>query len=377
MKMLIIGANSALSTLQFTLNHSLPRKTDVSVFCLNTNEKVNGDEGMVFYGAPNSACGSVKISDSSIEFDLNSVPSHIKKFAITATLDQGVFGEQDNIRLKGTDFECLLETQDRSERALILLEIYKHHNAWKVRFVGQGFNGGLQPLAELYGVDVADVAVADVAVADVAVADVATETPVPKPIAPPTNLSKISLTKSAPKVDLSKRAGDLGLIKVNLNWNKKAGGFFASKIDLDLGAFIELDNGHRQIIQALGDSFECSPYIKLLADDQTGASKQGTWLHIDGNKLQDVKQIIIFAFIYKGVTNWNKIDAKVTLHVPEMPPIETKLTEQDKNNSFCAIAAITVNNGFVNVEQLNRLFLGHEDCDEAFGWGFNWKLGSK
>jgi tellurite resistance protein TerA len=46
--------------------------------------------------------------------------------------------------------------------------------------VGQGFNGGLQPLAELYGVDVA-----------------ADETPVPKPIVPPVNLSKISLTISA------------------------------------------------------------------------------------------------------------------------------------------------------------------------------------
>jgi tellurite resistance protein TerA len=120
MKMLIIGANSTLSTLQFTLNHNLSRKIDVSIFCLNINGKVNGDQGMVFYGAPNSACGSVKISDSSIEFDLNTVPSNIKKFAITATLDQGVFGKQDDIKLKGTDFECLLATQDRSEKARVI-----------------------------------------------------------------------------------------------------------------------------------------------------------------------------------------------------------------------------------------------------------------
>lgn len=368
--MLIIGANSALSTLQFTLNHNLPRKTDVSVFCLNANGKVNGDEGMVFYGAPNSVCGSVKISDSSIEFDLNTVPSNIKNFAITATLDQGVFGEQDDIKLKGTDFECLLETQDRSEKALILLDIYKHNNAWKVRFVGQGFNGGLQPLAELYGVDVANDTGTDGT-------DVADQTPRPKPIAPPINLSKISLTKSAPKVDLPKRAGDLGLIKVNLNWNKKAGGFFASKTDLYFGAFIELNNGDRKIIQVLGNSFEFSPYIKLLANDRTGASQNGAWLHIDGDKLQDVKQIVIFTFIYKGVANWDKIGAQVTLHVPGMPPIETKLTEQNKNKNFCAVAAISVNNGFVNVEQLNRLFSGHEECDAAFGWGFNWKFGTE
>ena len=87
MEMLIMGANSALSTLQFTLNHNLPRKKDVSIFCININGKVKGDQGMVFYGAPNSACGSIKIRDSSIEFDPNTVPSNIKKFVITATLD--------------------------------------------------------------------------------------------------------------------------------------------------------------------------------------------------------------------------------------------------------------------------------------------------
>jgi tellurite resistance protein TerA len=174
-----------------------------------------------------------------------------------------------------------------------------------------------------------------------------------------------------------KSAGDLGLIKANLNWNKKAGGFFASKTDLYLGAFIELNNGDRKIIQVLGSSFEFSPYIKLLANDRTGASQNSEWLHIDGDKLQDVKQIVIFTFIYKGVANWDKVNAQVTLHVPGMPPIETKLTEQDQDKSFCAVAAISVNNGFVNVEQLNRLFSGHEECDEAFGWGFNWKFGTK
>jgi tellurite resistance protein TerA len=341
------------------LNHGFTNATDVSVFCLSENGKVNDDNGMVFYGMPHSPCGTVKLVSGAIEFDLNKVPDNINKFAVTATLDHGTFSGQANIKLNATDFECLLETASRTEKALILLEIYKRNNTWKVRFVGQGFNGGLQPLAELYGVEVAN------------------DSPPVEPAVKPINLSKISLTKADPKIDLTKRAGDLGLIKANLNWNQQSGGFFKSKIDLDLGAFVELNNGQREIVQALGNQFEFTPYIKLLADDRTGASRDGEWLHIDGDKIQDVKRIIIFAFIYKGSVNWGEANAEVTLYVPGMPPIETKLTEQDKSKRFCAIAELSVNNSTVKVEQLNRLFNGHKECDQAFCWGFKWKAGSK
>lgn len=358
MKTLSIGSNTELSKQKFTLNHGLPDSTDISIFCLGPNGKVYGDDGMVFYGMPNSPCGTIKLLNGFIEFDLHKIPNNIEKLAITATLDDGAFSGQKNIKLNSDDFECMLETSDRTEKALILLEVYKRNNTWKVRFVGQGFNGGLEPLAKHFGVEIEKAAPPQ---------------PTPKPI----NLSKISLTKAKPKVDLTKRAGSIGLIKANLNWTQGSSGFFNSAIDLDLGAFIELNNGNRGIVQALGDMFEYQPYIKLLGDDRTGNNTDGEWLHIDGNKIQDVKRIIIFAFIYEGSANWNKANAKVTLHVPDMGPIETKLTEESRSRGFCAIAELTVNNGTVKVEQLNRLFGGHVECDKAFGWGFKWQQGSK
>ncbi|MBL0910660.1 TerD family protein, partial [Pectobacterium carotovorum] len=42
----------------------------------------------------------------------------------------------------------------RTEKALILGEVYRHNSGWKFRALGQGFNGGLEPLAINYGVDV-------------------------------------------------------------------------------------------------------------------------------------------------------------------------------------------------------------------------------
>ncbi|MBI6547338.1 VWA domain-containing protein [Xenorhabdus sp. VLS] len=40
------------------------------------------------------------------------------------------------------------------EKALILIQIYRHQGQWKIRALGQGFNGGLAPLAMNFGVDV-------------------------------------------------------------------------------------------------------------------------------------------------------------------------------------------------------------------------------
>ena len=148
-------------------------------------------------------------------------------------------------------------------------------------------------------------------------------------------------------------------------------------MDLDFGAYIELTNGNKKIIQALGGDVEYAPYITLLKDERAGGNTDVESLHIDGNEIQNVKRITIFAFVYEGSVNWIKADAKVTLDVPGMVPIEMRVTENSFSKRFCAIAELTVNEGIVKVEQLNRLFAGHQKCDKAFGWGFKWKHSNK
>jgi len=333
---------------------------------------------MVFFGMPTSPCGGVRLGNGEITFDLSKLSGTIDKLAVTATVDTGNFSSISNVVLSSSEFTCKLDTAGRQEAALILLEVYKRNGQWKVRFVGQGFNGGLKPLAQQYGVDVADPTPPTTGTSSTTVPNdsTASSSAASHSNTSSVNLSKISLTKSTPTVDLTKKAGQLGLIKVNLNWIK-GGGFFSSAIDLDLGAYIEFKDGTRDLIQALGNKFSREPYIKLLGDDRTGANSDGEWIHINGDKLSDVKLITIFTFIYEGTPNWSKAEAYVTLHVPDMPPIETRLTEGSKRKGFCAIANISVNNGAVQVERLDRYFSGHKECDNAFGWGFRWTAGSK
>ncbi len=47
-------------------------------------------------------------------------------------------------------------TSGRAEAALILGELYRRGSEWKIRAVGQGFAGGLGPLATSFGVDIGD-----------------------------------------------------------------------------------------------------------------------------------------------------------------------------------------------------------------------------
>ncbi len=357
---------------------------DASAFRLFANGKVQGDADMVFYGQPRNDDATISLAseghNATFTVSLNRLKADVQKVAFTVTCDGGqiVSGlrnlsiqvERGNeVLIAGT-----VELTGRQEAALILGELYRRNNDWKFRFVAQGFNGGLKPLAEHFGVNIADTPAPPAAV------------PPPAPVASKISLSKVSLTKEKPAISLAKR-DNFGEIRINLNWNRSSSsgsglrGMFGSKgIDLDLGAFVELQDGHKSVIQALGNAFgdyRDEPYVQLQGDDRTGAVSEGEWLHINGKEWKNIRQVLIYAFIYEGAASWDKTDGVVTLHVPDQPPIETRLTEGENKRTMCAIARLVNENGSIKVERINQYFKGQSDMDRAFGWGFRWSAGSK
>lgn len=204
------------------------------------------------------------------------------------------------------------------------------------------------------------------------------------------NLNKIELTKKGQTINLQKKSGLLGEIVVNLNWNQqqqKSGGFFSSLlgknkgIDLDLGCLYELTNGEKGCVQALGNSFGSlngAPFIQLDGDDRTGAASGGENLRINGNEIAQIKRLVVYTFIYEGVANWSQADGVVTLTYPGGQDIEVRLDETRSGLTMCAIAMIeNVNNETFKVERLVEYFNGHRELDKAYGWGMQWRSGSK
>ena len=413
---LVAGANAPLPNDNISIRILSQNAIDCAAYRLTTDGKVRGDGDMIFYGQKSSDDNSVSFrghdSDGFFDINLPSQPASIDKIALAFSSDQTLaqLGDVDIQVLQGSQvlLTCQLNSSGRSEKAIILAECYRRQGSWKFRFIAQGFEGGLKPLSEHFGVDIADEAptpspqINTQKPQPINTSKANTNQSMPPPIpsnntnAPSTiNLSKITLTKNQSSINLTKR-DNFGKISVNLNWNQRPNMDKAAPkkgllsdlfkqsgsggIDLDVGAMIHLKNGEKTLIQALGNRFgslQSAPYVCLRADDRTGQVSGGEWLDINGQQWGQIEEVFIFAFIYEGAPNWAQTDGVVTIHVPEQPPIETRLTEGANNMPMCAIARLVNQQGSINVERINQYFKGHKEMDKAFNWGFTWTRGSK
>lgn len=150
---------------------------DASAFMLKADGKVRGDSDFIFYNNKKSADGSVEHQgdnltgagegdDEVVHVDLNMVPADVDKIAFTVTIHEAEarrqsFGQVSNAFIRVVNRADNKElarydlTEDGStETALIFGELYRNGNDWKFRAVGQGFKGGLGPLAKNFGVNV-------------------------------------------------------------------------------------------------------------------------------------------------------------------------------------------------------------------------------
>lgn len=394
------GQNTALAGGTITLGIAVQNpvsglELDSSAFMLTESGKVTGDAGMVFYGQPKSTDGSVTVDAAAKRFsiELGRVPANITRIAITLTIDQGQkrgqrFNMVNSVVLSvegGSEpLRFAPDVKQMSETALILGEVYQRNGQWKFRAVGQGFNGGLGPLARHFGVDISDDP--DAGAAAPAAAAAAPPPPAPAAAAKPTvSLAKITLEKRKP-ISLQKEGGKFGEIIINLNWSRPAktsglGGLFGRNkgVDLDLGCMVEHRDGNKGVIQALGNTFGSlrePPYVQLMGDDRTGESTAGEFLHINGDHWSVFKRVLIFAFIYEGAPNWATADGVVTIKMPGQPELEARLDSHD-SKGMCAIAMLENDGNTIRASKLIEYFSDHEQMDKAYNFGFRWKAGSK
>jgi tellurite resistance protein TerA len=207
----------------------------------------------------------------------------------------------------------------------------------------------------------------------------------------PVSLSKVTLTKSAPTVSLTKQGSSSGILRVNLNWNARpgggGGGLFkrsAPTLDLDLGCLYEFTDGTKGVVQALGNAFAAAPrgvsepVIRLDGDDRSGAKSDGENLLINLSYANQIKRVLVFALIYQGAANWAAADGVVTLFPATGPQVEVRLDETRDGARICGIALLESRNGELSVRrEVNYIDGSQSALDRAYGWGMNWAPGRK
>lgn len=216
------------------------------------------------------------------------------------------------------------------------------------------------------------------------------QTPPPATAEPRVNLGKISLTKEAPAVSLTKQGATSGIMRVNLNWSvpNAPTGLFGRKrggnggLDLDLCCFWELADGSKGSISPL-DTFgnlHRAPFIELDQDDRTGASASGENLSINLDHTAQFRRILVFASLYEGADDFRGVHATATFYPVGSPPIEMMVDGCHDDSREMVLALLENVNGelvirregtFVRPPQ-GRKYWGKLAVDQAYHWELKW-----
>ncbi|MFE1513024.1 TerD family protein [Streptomyces sp. NPDC058726] len=387
--------------------------------------KVRSDSDFVFYNQPAHSSGAVRHegkretggrTTDTLLVDLTRVEPGIETVILAASCDGGAFGQVPDLYVEvqdaasGTAAARFDSAGATTETAFVLGEFYRRQGAWKFRAVGQGYSSGLEGLATDYGISVDEPQrTAPPPPAAVPPAAPPVTAPPPPPVPPaappppatapaPVRLTKVTLTKAAPSVSLTKQGGTSGSLHVNLNWQvrKQFSGWAAklgrpvamhSDLDLDLCALFELTDGRKGVVQALGNAFGSlhqPPFIHLDGDDRTGAVSTGENLTVNLDQKHQFRRILVFVTIYEGARSFADLHATVTLQPQHGAAIDFSLDECTVPSTVCALALITNTGGGELVVQREARYLVPErgvspqrTVDHVYGWGMNWTPGRK
>jgi tellurium resistance protein TerD len=149
---------------------------DGSAFLLKADGKVRSDADFIFYNNLKSTDGSVTHAgdntsgagdgdDEKIMVDLSMVPAEVDKISVGVTIHDAEARKQNFGMVGKAYIRCLDANGDKeiarydlsedgsTETAMVFGEIYRLGAEWKFKAVGQGFAGGLGPLARSFGIN--------------------------------------------------------------------------------------------------------------------------------------------------------------------------------------------------------------------------------
>lgn len=263
------GANAPLAasanTVAVSVTGTSRGSVDLMVLQLTGDRRVRDDDDFVFYNQPASPEGAVRVDGERITIDLVGVPAAIERLAVAVAMDDSTVGglaTQASLAVTvdaGDDSYSAHATGLTTERAAVLVEIYRHGGGWKVRNVSAGRDTGLAALVREHGVSVEGDAAPTASPSTPPPAPA--PAPGPSPSAPSPSLAPVAppQANAAPgtPVDLGKRTGAISLQKGQRVSIEKTPMITAriewpAATDYDVFALVRYADGHDETVATFG-----------------------------------------------------------------------------------------------------------------------------
>ena len=167
------GQNTTLDRTRLTVRldprTALPGIMSGVALLLDAQDKAAGPAAYVGDAAPDGAGGAVRFDPQTGVFkvDLDRVPAEVAKLRLGMALLGAPSSGQSMADLRavdttvsddqGTDLAAFpLDLAGRSEAAMILVDLYRRHGAWRVKAIGQGYIYGLPALGRAHGLTITE-----------------------------------------------------------------------------------------------------------------------------------------------------------------------------------------------------------------------------
>ncbi|MGU3582007.1 TerD family protein [Rhodococcus sp. C26F] len=146
------GRNAPLPTrtVRFTATASVP--LDVCAFVVDDGLQVASSDDVVFYNQPTTA--GVRLEGKVIVVDVDAVRSGARVLCAVGCERPAAVSTSLSDAAGTVLASFHVEPAVGTETALLCWEIYRRHDEWKIRALGQGYAGGLAEMFTAHGVDV-------------------------------------------------------------------------------------------------------------------------------------------------------------------------------------------------------------------------------
>lgn len=384
---------------------------DCSAFLLSSSGKVRSDADMIFYNQMADADGSVRLVSpdggayARFSFDLHRVPSDVERIVVCVVVDrdgrtmEGFIGFEASFGSGSSAIRFRPDLRDAKEAALRVVEIYRRGGGWKLRADGQGYNAGLGPLAESFGVDVEG--------SEPAATATAVETPLPRPSGdglrersaaafvdeePPIvfDVQPVDIVAAARGVQRPVDASVLqhrgmrrltlsdgtaeNALRASLSWSSRQGGAEgrARPLRLRLGTFYDTRAGMRGVLQE-PDALEGPPgddLLKLIPRDGSDTDRQ--IVTVAAGRMTEIRMLHLYA-VLDGSSTWRSSHVELLVTVPGNPPVVMEVPKQDDGCSCILIATVEIEGNGAMLQHLGRPAADQHALDAVMGWNLRWR----
>ncbi|WP_239807464.1 TerD family protein, partial [Croceicoccus hydrothermalis] len=130
---------------------------DIAAFGLDSAKKIGDDRYVVLFSNPKTPEGAIEMmstSDNAVfNLDLDRLPSSIDRIVFTATHDNQPISRARPliVTVDGNKASFDVASSLSNEKAVMMIEIYRHSSGWKIGTIAAGFAGGLAALITHFG----------------------------------------------------------------------------------------------------------------------------------------------------------------------------------------------------------------------------------